>query len=248
MRIAVAGKGGMGKSVIAGTLARLAARRGEQVLALDSDPLPGLSLSLGSWPEPEEPLLLRAAVQDGQGRWGWADGVDAVTAVQRFATRAPDGVRLLQRGKVDGARRPITGATKAYWEVVHGIAGSPAFGDWTLIGDLPAGPHQTAEGWAPYAQTYVIVVTPGVQSALAARRIAALTGGRPVVYVANRVQDAREVRWLEDRLGAPVLESVPADPAVEAAERDGRAPIDHAPGSPAIAAITRLLDRLADRA
>jgi CO dehydrogenase maturation factor len=70
MRVAVTGKGGAGKSVIAGTMARLVARQGTPVLALDSDLLPGLSLSLGSGPDPVEPPLLEASVQDETGRWG----------------------------------------------------------------------------------------------------------------------------------------------------------------------------------
>ncbi|HUG84110.1 MAG TPA: ArsA-related P-loop ATPase, partial [Euzebya sp.] len=47
MRVAFVGKGGAGKSAIAGTLARLLARTGGDVLAVDSDPMPGLALSLG---------------------------------------------------------------------------------------------------------------------------------------------------------------------------------------------------------
>ena len=47
LRVALVGKGGAGKSVIAGTLARILARRGHRVLALDVDTLPGLALSLG---------------------------------------------------------------------------------------------------------------------------------------------------------------------------------------------------------
>ncbi|MDP8932341.1 MAG: AAA family ATPase, partial [Actinomycetota bacterium] len=42
MRVAFVGKGGSGKSALAGTLARALARRGESVLVLDSDPMPGL--------------------------------------------------------------------------------------------------------------------------------------------------------------------------------------------------------------
>jgi CO dehydrogenase maturation factor len=150
VRIAIVGKGGAGKSVIAGTMARLVARQGTPVLALDSDLFPGLSLSLGSGPDPVEPPLLGASEQDATGQWGWREGVDATIAAQRFATTAPDGVRLLQRGKV--ARQgfePITGASKAFWEVVHGLVAAPAFRDWTLIGDLPAGTRQLVEDWAP---------------------------------------------------------------------------------------------------
>ncbi|MDQ6823553.1 MAG: cobyrinic acid a,c-diamide synthase, partial [Candidatus Eremiobacteraeota bacterium] len=47
MRIAFIGKGGNGKSTIAGTVARLLGRAGDNVLALDVDTLPGLSVSLG---------------------------------------------------------------------------------------------------------------------------------------------------------------------------------------------------------
>src|SRR5919198_3421811 len=47
MRIAVAGKGGAGKTTIAATLARLLARRGFRVNALDDDPNPNLAVALG---------------------------------------------------------------------------------------------------------------------------------------------------------------------------------------------------------
>src|SRR5579864_6677829 len=47
MRIAVAGKGGAGKTTIAATLARILARRGYHVSALDDDPNPNLAIALG---------------------------------------------------------------------------------------------------------------------------------------------------------------------------------------------------------
>jgi CO dehydrogenase maturation factor len=246
MRVAVIGKGGAGKSVIAGTMCRLAARQGTPVLALDSDLLPGLSLSLGSGPDPVEPPLLEAVEQDETGRWGWREGVDATIAAQRFATAAPDGVRLLQRGKV--AREgfgPIIGASRAFWETVHGLVDALAFRDWTLIGDLPAGPRQPAEDWAPYADTYLVVVQPSAQSALTARRVARLarlqSPQAAVVFIANRVQGEHDVHHVEELVGEQVFASLPAEEGVAAAERVGAAPIDHAPDSPTIAAIEQLI-------
>ncbi len=47
MRVAFVGKGGAGKSALSGTFARVLARRGDRVLALDSDPMPGMAFSLG---------------------------------------------------------------------------------------------------------------------------------------------------------------------------------------------------------
>lgn len=220
------------------------------MLALDSDLLPGLSFSLGSGPDAAVPPLQQAAVRDEKGQWGWSPGIDAATAARRFATAAPDGVRLLQRGKTGPAGSgTVTAASKAFWEVVHGLPDAAEFRDWALIGDLPAGPHQIARDWAPYAQTYVVVVAPSVQSALTARRVARLarlqTPDAAVVFVANRVRDERDVNHVERLLGEPVLAAIPADEDVAAAERIGAAPLDHAPDAPAIAAVRELVTRLA---
>ena len=250
MRIAVVGKGGVGKSVIAGTMARLVARQGTPVLALDSDLFPGLSLSLGSGPDPVEPPLLGAAEQDATGQWGWREGVDATIAAQRFSTPAPDGVRLLQRGKIAGRGfEPISGASKAFWEVAHGLVDAPAFRDWTLIGDLPAGTRQLTEDWAPYADIYLVPVQPGASSALTAQRAASRVRSQSpraeVVFIANRVQREQDVRRVEELVGEPVFASLPASEEVAAAERIGAAPIDDAPGSPTVTAIELLIARLA---
>ena len=250
MRVAVVGKGGAGKSVIAGTMARVMARRGARVLALDSDPLPGLSLSLGSGSEPAGSLLSEAAVRDENGHWGWRKGVGPVRAVQRYSNGAPNGVRLVQIEKAQREQsESFIGASKAFWEVVHHIADARALRDWTFIGDLPAGPRHVAYDYAPYAHTYVVVVQPTAQSALTARRVARIVRmhrrDTEVVFVANRVTEKGDVRRVEKMIGEPTFTSLPADDGVAAAERLGVAPIDHAPDSPAIAAIERLVSALA---
>jgi CO dehydrogenase maturation factor len=47
MKIAVAGKGGSGKTTLAGTLARVLGRQGRAVVAIDADTNPNLALTLG---------------------------------------------------------------------------------------------------------------------------------------------------------------------------------------------------------
>ena len=249
LRVAVVGKGGTGKSMIAGTMARLIGRRGTPVLALDSDPQPGLSLSLGSGPDPFPPPLVDAARQDSEKRWGWSEGITAAIAAQRFATDAPDGVRLLTRGKPGPeGYGPIMAASKAFWEVTHGLVDAPEFRGWALVGDLPAGPYQVADDWAPYAHAYLVIVNPTMQAAMTARRVARLarmrTPDAAVLLVANRVTGDDDVRHVEKQVGEPVFASVPADDEVAAAERLSKAPIDVAPDSAAIAAIERLIAAL----
>ena len=247
VHLAVVGKGGAGKSVLAGTLARLLARRGRRVLALDSDMLPGLTLSLGAG-APALPPLFDAAERDEDGRWRLKRGIGPVRAVQRYATDAPDGIRLLQAGKVgaDGLP-PIMPALQAYYQVVHRLAGTAAFSDWAIVGDLPGGPRQAAFDWAPYADMFVLVVEPTSQSLLAARRIVRVVSQRApkhIVAVANKVRTADDVDRIQTFLGTTVAAAVPADDAVAATERDGGALLDAAPRSPAVEAIAGLAERL----
>lgn len=252
MRVVVAGKGGAGKSVIAGTMARLAARRGARVLAMDFDLAPGLSVSLGTGADPAEPPLLLASERRDDGGWRWREGVDVASAAMRFATDAPDGVRLLQRGKL-GPEGPaaIEGSSRAFCEIAKYIGDTPEFDGWTLIGDLPAGPRLVAQNWTPFASTYLVVVYPSTQSVLAARRCARLVRevahGAAVAFVASRIERRSDVRHVEQAIGERVIASVPLDAEVAAAERLGVAPLDHAPDAPAITAIRNLLAVL-DRA
>lgn len=248
MRVACVGKGGSGKSVVAGTLARMLARRGDRVLALDSDPVPGLAISLGLGPLTTA-MLADAAERGEQGRWRLKKGIGPGRAVQRYSAVGPDGVRLLQYGKAGSeGLAPLQGSLNAFYQLVHRLARNKVLQDWSVVGDLPAGPRQSAFNWAPYARTFVLVVEPTWQSALTARRIARIVRSRPgtrVATLANKVAGESEAELVEERLGEELLGYVPRDEAVASADRLGVALIDHAPSSPAVAAIARVVDELA---
>lgn len=101
MKIAVVGKGGAGKTTASGTLARVLARSGRRVLAVDADTNPMLGISLGLGPELSESLMpvserIEKRLIDHEHT---ARGI-----IDSFATGAPDGVRLLvaRRLTVDG--------------------------------------------------------------------------------------------------------------------------------------------------
>lgn len=248
LRLGVVGKGGSGKSVVSGTLARVLARRGHKVLALDSDTLPGLAFSLGAV-VPETSPLIAAAERGEDKRWRFVAGVGPVRAVQRFSTAAPDGVRLLQVGKTtkDG-QGPVMAATQAFHRTIHGLDRARTFDDWVLLGDLAAGPRQAAYDWAPYARWLVLVVEPTKQSLMTARRIRAIAAAaRPELtfsLVVNKAERAGDAQDVERFLGLPALAVVPADDEVRASERLGVALIDYAPGSAAVHAVEQLADAL----
>lgn len=246
LRIAVVGKGGTGKSVIAGTMARLLARRGHRVLALDADQMPGLGLNLGS-ASPPTPPLVDAVEEAGSGCWRLRKGVGPVRAIQRFCTLAPDGVRVLEAGKQPIVHpRPVTPSIQAFYQVIHGLPEASALRAWTIIGDHPAGPRHLAQDWAPYADTMLVVVEATWQAGLTGRRLAALAAARgvPALPVASKVRGPADVRRVEEFMGNPLAARIPADEAVVDSDRRGVALIDHAPTCPAVRAIAELVESL----
>ena len=98
MKIAIAGKGGVGKTTVAATLARALARDGHRVLALDGDVNPMLGISLGIGPEETDRLVAaRQALDDG----GSEHQPTTAGIVETFGTDAPDGVRLVVVSRID---------------------------------------------------------------------------------------------------------------------------------------------------
>jgi CO dehydrogenase maturation factor len=242
MRIAFVGKGGAGKSTIAGTTARLLARRGEQVLVLDSDPMPGLAYAVGikssDAPIPDD------AVEDAPDeRPPYRLRLSPDEAVERYALVGPDGVRVLQFGKLRDHVRTMVRSQVAFRQIVRGLDGSR----WHLVGDLPAGTRQAFFGWASFAETLVVVVEPTAKSVISARRLARLAdadGAPQIVAVASKVRADVDAVEIARRTGLEVIAAIPSDDAVAAADRSGRPVVDTAPDSPAVAAIESMVEAL----
>lgn len=95
MKLAMVGKGGVGKTSISGTLARLLARRGHSVLAIDGDPNPNLALALGVTPAQmaQMPGLPAGLVESTPAGLRLTRTLEQVCAEYSF--EAPDGVTLL---------------------------------------------------------------------------------------------------------------------------------------------------------
>ncbi len=105
MRVAIAGKGGSGKTTISGTVARLLAQSGRRVVAVDADTNPNLAATLGFDAERTKEivslprtLLTREPLPDGTMRSTFLR--DPMDVLHEYGAEAPDGVRLIVMGAV----------------------------------------------------------------------------------------------------------------------------------------------------
>ncbi len=109
MRIALVGKGGSGKTTIAATLARVLARRGFVVNALDDDPNPNLAAALGLAADqiaslsrpPRDEILVEQT--DDDGRRFLRLKLPFEDVLQKYGACGPDNIRVLMMTGLVGA-------------------------------------------------------------------------------------------------------------------------------------------------
>lgn len=244
MKLAIAGKGGSGKTSISGTMARLLARDGQRVLAIDGDSNPNLALTLGIAAErmssmPTLPSDLLERTPDGPQLTKTLDEIKSAHSVT-----GPDGVELLVMAHPQHAN---TGCLCQMHATVRTIidAASDDAKDVCIL-DTEASPEHLSRGTAIYADAMLAVVEPYFKSLETGRRMAALAqdlGLERVALVANKIRDEREleaVRGFADKHDLELGGTVPFDECFITAERASEAPLDHDPGAPAIAAIREI--------
>jgi CO dehydrogenase maturation factor len=237
----------VGKSAVAGTFVRLLARRGHDVLAIDSDPMPGLAFSIGVERTdegiPDDAVVERAEGEPGP-RFRLREGLDAAAAVEQHAAIGPDGVRFLQFGKLTGHVGQLMRSQFAFRQILEELPADR----WSVVGDLPGGTRQPFTGWADFAHTVLVVAEPTAKSVLAAKRLArlALVEGGPAELrlVVNKAREPGDAELVSERTGLPLAGVVPWDEELAAVERRGRPPVDEAPDCPAVRAIGSLIDEL----
>jgi CO dehydrogenase maturation factor len=257
MRIAVAGKGGAGKTTIAATLARLLARRGFRVSALDDDPNPNLAVALGLPADqaaalgrlPEEALEERSDAR-GEREIHLARPFDEV--VRDYGVRGPDGVGLLRMTGLLGAGTGcLCGQHVAVQNIMGDRPGATA-ADVTIL-DMEASLEHLARGTVRHVDALLVVTEPYYRSLETTGRLVPLArdlGLERVWVVANKLRterDAAAIRAYCDRHALEIVAEIPFDENIAEADRLGQALIDARPTAPAIAAVAHLADTLMDR-
>jgi CO dehydrogenase maturation factor len=236
MKIAVTGKGGVGKTTLAAALARLYAADAKSVLAVDADPDANLGLALGFTAEEVSLITPIAEMTDLIAERTGADKnnygsffkinpkVDDIP--ERFAVDK-DGVKLLVMGTVEtgggGCVCPEHVMLKRV--ISHLVLGS----EDVVVMDMEAGIEHLGRGTAGMVDRFIVVVEPGARSIQTYERIKALAadlGVTRVSVVGNKVTDEADKAFIAERVQeADLLGYISYSMDVMEADKAGASPL-----------------------
>ncbi|UCG71074.1 MAG: AAA family ATPase [Thermoplasmata archaeon] len=240
MKIAVSGKGGVGKTTVAGILARLFGREGKNVLVIDADPDSNMASAIGVPAEKRKGIVPlsqmfdlieeRTGARPGQsygGMFKLNPKVDDL--VERFGIEGKDHVKLLVLGTISagggGCFCPENALLKAL--IKHLL-----LKEEILIMDMEAGIEHLGRGTAKNVDVLIIVVEPGLRSVETAARIKALAKDieiKKIVAVLNKVNNREEEGLIKrelEKIGILMAGVIPYNKGVIETDLMGVSPLD----------------------
>lgn len=235
MKLAVSGKGGVGKTTVSALLSLSLRSAGRDVIAIDADPDSNLLACLGH-PEPGSirPLVeLKALIEE---RTGVKPGtVGGMFRINPEVSDIPDthavdmnGVRVLVAGAVKkggaGCYCPENALIRTL--ISHLLLDE----DTALVLDMEAGVEHLGRGTVGAVDRLLVVAEPGRRSLETAGRISVMAAdlGLPrVSVIGNKIRAQADEDYLRANIGnLEFAGAVPYDEAIRAAEREGRSVLD----------------------
>ena len=210
MKIAVTGKGGVGKTTLSSVLARLYAEEGRTVLCADADPDANLGLALGFSEEELESLTPISQMSDliaertGAEKGGYGSFFKINPKVDDIPDKfsiEKNGVKLLIMGTIEAGG---AGCVCPEGVVLKRVVSNLVIGrDEVVILDMEAGLEHLGRGTADFVDSFIVVVEPGarsVQTYKKVKQLAADIGVQNVRVVANKVRSDEDEAYLRARI------------------------------------------------
>ena len=253
MKVAITGKGGVGKTTLASTLARLYADEGRTVLAADVDPDANLGLALGLTQEEVDSIVpiskMRTLVEERTG----ANEANKFFKLNPYVADIPEkyardinGVKLLVMGTVDVGG---SGCVCPEHVMLKAILSSLTYRkNDVVVMDMEAGLEHLGRGTAANMDQFIVVIDPGARSVQTYRNVKRLAddlGVKQVRVVANKVRDASDEAFIRSVIPAEdLLGCIHYNAEVIDADRQGKSPYDFSPTAiEEIRKIKEILDR-----
>ena len=257
MKIAVSGKGGVGKTFIAGTLARLFAKDGFKVLAIDNDSAMNLSYTLGLDKKTKEKIIpiseMKKLIEERTTVKGVGQGVYNINPLvsdipDRFKVQGPDGLELLVLGSIE---EPASGCLCPENALIRTLLYNLLVKrDEVIIVDFEAGLEHLGRGTAKGIDVMLVITEPSQKSLDLCHKIITLSKELGVInlfLIANKIIDDSQQDIINERTKhweVPLYHSIPYDPEIGKADLNGNSPIDFNPTSQGVEAIKSLYIKL----
>lgn len=248
MKLAVAGKGGAGKTTFSATASRLLARAGHPVLAIDADTNPNLHAALGISTEAVQRVPFPPTTLVSRGFDGPALNEPIDDVLERHTITAADGVRLLRMGMPEHADEGCLCSAHAVVSAL--LTDLEQKVDTITMLDMEASPEHLSRGTAREANTLLLVAEPYFRSLEAAKlqaKLAKETAIGRVVVLANKCRTDADFEGIAEFCNnheLDLLGKVPWGDEVLDADAASTPLLDFAPDSPVIQAIQAVCSAL----
>lgn len=234
MKIAITGKGGVGKTTLAGLLARLLADRGDTVLAIDADPDANFGSAIGIAPEALATISPISKMKELAEERTGAEG-DGMYSLTPYVADIPNeyavehkGVKLLLLGTVEqgggGCICPEHALVRTLMKHILFQKGE------SVVMDMEAGIEHLGRGTAESVDALITVVEPGSRSIQTAKQIQSLAadiGLKKTFVVASKVGNDEEMDFLRKNFSDnDLLGVMPMSEEVRIADMQNVAPYD----------------------
>ena len=237
MKIAVSGKGGVGKSTVAAALALSIAKDGGRVLALDADPDANLASALGISHEEQKKLIpiskQIALIEERTGtkieQYGKVFKLNPeVSDIADKYAYTHNGVSLLVLGAVKAGGGGCACPESTFIRAL--VTDLVLYKNETLIMDMEAGVEHLGRATAQGVDVMVVVVEPGQRSIDCANtilRMAKEIGLKKVMFVGNKITNKVDEEFIKSSLdGQQFLTMLPYSQTIRNADRDGVSVLD----------------------
>lgn len=255
MKIAITGKGGVGKTTLSGTMACILSKT-YKVFAIDADPDMNLASSLGIHTEITPISRMRDLIKERTGAEpGSAFGevfkmnpqISDLPESLSVKYDASDNLRILVMGTVEkGGEGCICPASVLLKALMRNLILKK---NELVILDMEAGIEHLGRRTAEAVDMMIIVVEPGLKSLETAERIKKLAtdiGIKKIMAVINKVSNKEEEKFVLqklEKLDLEVLGSIPRDETVVMADMEGK-PLAHYPDSKAFKSIEEIVENI----